>query len=128
MFLILSAVVDIPQQPYHLRQGSSPHSTNSGVSPHPVSLAKAPLDIPSNPTPADIDACSTCTGDSGFEEYIHVQPNNTLHKVAAPPTKPKPKPKPSSVPLQSYMNIGIITPSTSAPPRDMPTHSDDEGK
>lgn len=120
--------MDIPQQPFHLRQGSSPYSTNNSVSPHPVSIAKA-LEMSNNPTPPDIDACSTGTGDSGFEEYVHLRINNTPHK-AAPPTKPKPrKAKPSSVPQQSYMNVGIIIPSTSAPTADGHmdnTHSTDE--
>ena len=97
---------------------------------YPAAIPK-PLEISNNPTPPDIDAYSMCTGavaltgDSGFKEYIH---NNTPHKGAPP--KPRKTPKPSSVPQKSYMNVGIIIPSTSAPTDGhIDTHSDDkEGK
>ena len=115
------AVVDIQQQAIRLRQtAGSPHSsTGSRISPHPVSLAKA-LERSSNQSVnSDCNDSCSCTGDSGFDEYPpSSMPMSTSWHKSGPPTKPKPtKPlKQNSDPQLSYVNVGIISP-TSPPPQ-----------
>ena len=100
-----------------LRQAAgSPHSnTSSRVSPHPVCLAKA-LERSSNQSMnSDFNESSSCTGDSGFEEYppTSMAMSTSWHK-SGPPTKPKPtKPlKQNSDTQLSYVNVGIIGPTS----------------
>ena len=110
-------MVDIQQQlreTVRLKHGAiSPQSTTSSssrVSPHPVSLAKA-LEMSNNQSfSSDYNDSCSCTGDSGFDEYIPI--STSWHKNA-PPTRPKPKSlKPNGVePLQSYANIAVLSPT-----------------